>query len=72
MEKLEAMYKQTEQIANEAEAKYEEVKYQIITRLGVVVYVIPASGSNLEYVGEKETLITFLKILYLSLMQNGE
>lgn len=72
MEKLEAMYKQTEQIANEAEAKYEEVKYQIITRLGVVINVIPASGSNLEYVGEKETLITLLKILYLSLMQNGE
>ena len=27
MEKLEQMLKQTEQIANEAEAKYEEVKY---------------------------------------------
>ena len=29
MEKLEQMLKQTEQIANEAEAKYEEVRYEV-------------------------------------------
>lgn len=42
MEKLEQMLKQTEQIANEAEAKYEEVMYFIIDRNVVVVHVIQA------------------------------
>ena len=37
MEKLEQMLKQTEQIANEAESKYEEVKYLLIDKLHVIV-----------------------------------
>ena len=36
MEKLEQMLKQTEQIANEAESKYEEVMYLLNDQLGVV------------------------------------